>query len=62
MASITKRGHACQVRIRRPAYPTLVRTFGTRREAWIWAHGQERDMDRGALPDTLAARRTCHCW
>ncbi len=58
MASITRRGRAYQARIRRRGYATLTATFDTRREAETWVRAKERDIDFGALPETLAAQQT----
>lgn len=58
MASITKRGHAYSVRIRRSGYPTLARSFDTKKEAQRWATSMENDIDRGSLPVTMEAERT----
>jgi len=58
MATITKRGKAWQVKIRRQGWPSRSATFDRKAEAQAWADEVESQMRRGVLVDTDEALRT----
>lgn len=54
MATITKRKGGWNVQVRRKGYASRSRTFSTKAEASAWAREQERLMDLGRLPTSIA--------
>lgn len=59
MAAIQHRGPSqYQVLIRRKGYPTLTRTFETKKEAEAWAKEHESKMDQGRFRDRREAENT----
>lgn len=59
MATIRNRGpHQYQALVRQKGYPTLIRTFETKKEAEAWAKEQESKMDQGLFRDRREAEHT----
>ncbi len=55
MATIVQRGDRWQAQVRKTGETSSSKTFANRKDAVVWARGQEHRLDRGERPD--AARR-----
>ena len=58
MASIQNRNNVWQVRIRIKGFPTLVRSFDSRKAAQVWANEKDNEQLRGIYRDESDAQKT----
>jgi hypothetical protein len=61
LASIRKRNHRWEVRVRRGNNPTKCKSFTKLADAKIWAYQTELELERACTPQEEPSKNSCDC-